>query len=106
MDKALPSGGRDSGFESRLGLGHHFAAGAGGEKKIAKKCLDRGSNTGPLDLQSNALPTELSKPVECHIKLRVLQTQKREKAKTRKKRDVLELNQRPIGLQPIALPLS
>jgi len=23
-----------------------------------------------------------------------------------KKRDVLELNQRPIGLQPIALPLS
>ena len=26
-----------------------------------KKCLDRGSNTGPLDLQSNALPTELSK---------------------------------------------
>ena len=24
-------------------------------------CLDRGSNTGPLDLQSNALPTELSK---------------------------------------------
>jgi hypothetical protein len=25
------------------------------------RCLDRGSNTGPLDLQSNALPTELSK---------------------------------------------
>ena len=24
----------------------------------------------------------------------------------KKKRDVLELNQRPIGLQPIALPLS
>ena len=29
----------------------------------AKVCLDRGSNTGPLDLQSNALPTELSKQV-------------------------------------------
>ena len=29
-----------------------------------KKCLDRGSNTGPLDLQSNALPTELSKQDE------------------------------------------
>ncbi len=28
-----------------------------------KTCLDRGSNTGPLDLQSNALPTELSKQV-------------------------------------------
>lgn len=28
-----------------------------------KSCLDRGSNTGPLDLQSNALPTELSKQV-------------------------------------------
>ena len=25
-----------------------------------KSCRDRGSNTGPLDLQSNALPTELS----------------------------------------------
>ena len=30
---------------------------------IKKTCLDRGSNTGPLDLQSNALPTELSKQV-------------------------------------------
>ena len=29
------------------------------DKKVT--CLDRGSNTGPLDLQSNALPTELSK---------------------------------------------
>ena len=28
-----------------------------------RTCLDRGSNTGPLDLQSNALPTELSKQV-------------------------------------------
>ena len=25
-----------------------------------KKCRDPGSNRGPLDLQSNALPTELS----------------------------------------------
>ena len=33
------------------------------KKKKNKKCLDRGSNTGPLDLQSNALPTELSKQV-------------------------------------------
>jgi hypothetical protein len=31
------------------------------QQLIKKKCLDRGSNTGPLDLQSNALPTELSK---------------------------------------------
>ena len=29
-------------------------------KKTHKNCLDRGSNTGPLDLKSNALPTELS----------------------------------------------
>jgi hypothetical protein len=30
-------------------------------KKIFEKlCLDRGSNRGPLDLQPNALPTELS----------------------------------------------
>ncbi len=26
-------------------------------------CRDPGSNRGPLDLQSNALPTELSRPV-------------------------------------------
>ena len=31
--------------------------------KEKKTCLDRGSNTGPLDLQSNALPTELSRLV-------------------------------------------
>ena len=31
-----------------------------------KVCLDRGSNTGPLDLQSNALPTELSKRLHTH----------------------------------------
>ena len=27
-------------------------------------CRNRGSNTGPLDLQSNALPTELSQQLE------------------------------------------
>ena len=32
--------------------------------KRAKWCRNRGSNTGPLDLQSNALPTELSQLVE------------------------------------------
>jgi hypothetical protein len=34
-----------------------------GQKSTKNDCLDRGSNTGPLDLQSNALPTELSKQV-------------------------------------------
>ena len=29
-------------------------------KRKKKMCRNRGSNTGPLDLQSNALPTELS----------------------------------------------
>ena len=28
---------------------------------VEKKCRDPGSNRGPLDLQSNALPTELSR---------------------------------------------
>ena len=31
---------------------------------VQKKCRDPGSNRGPLDLQSNALPTELSRPDE------------------------------------------
>jgi hypothetical protein len=35
----------------------------GGPEDIKNNCLDRGSNTGPLDLQSNALPTELSKRI-------------------------------------------
>ncbi len=30
-----------------------------------KNCRDPGSNQGPLDLQSNALPTELSRLVVC-----------------------------------------
>ena len=34
------------------------------KKKVDQKCRDPGSNRGPLDLQSNALPTELSRPVE------------------------------------------
>ena len=32
-------------------------------KGFDKKCRDPGSNRGPLDLQSNALPTELSRHV-------------------------------------------
>ena len=31
------------------------------KKFISQKCRDPGSNRGPLDLQSNALPTELSR---------------------------------------------
>ena len=37
------------------------------------QCRDPGSNRGPLDLQSNALPTELSRPdsnkLRCNIKI-------------------------------------
>merc|ERR1711989_7029 len=32
------------------------------KKLIWQNCRDPGSNRGPLDLQSNALPTELSRP--------------------------------------------
>ena len=31
------------------------------QNKSGQKCRDPGSNRGPLDLQSNALPTELSR---------------------------------------------
>ena len=31
-------------------------------KEVITICRDPGSNRGPLDLQSNALPTELSRP--------------------------------------------
>ena len=36
---------------------------------VEKKCRDPGSNRGPLDLQSNALPTELSRPARILPKL-------------------------------------
>lgn len=35
----------------------------GNIKEIQQKCRDPGSNRGPSDLQSDALPTELSRPV-------------------------------------------
>ena len=34
-----------------------------------KKCRDPGSNRGPLDLQSNALPTELSRRIESDLRI-------------------------------------
>ena len=52
---------------SRIGLSFQrssMTSLAGGKKD---PCLDRGSNTGPLDLQSNALPTELSKHLHCKV---------------------------------------
>ena len=44
------------------------------EKFVLKKCRDPGSNRGPLDLQSNALPTELSRlPLSAARKTALLQ---------------------------------
>jgi hypothetical protein len=34
---------------------------SGGQETNKKVCRDPGSNGGPLDLQSNAIPTELSR---------------------------------------------
>ena len=45
------------------------------EKKVYRPpgltwgCPDPGLNRGPLDLQSNALPTELSRPVDSKLKI-------------------------------------
>ena len=43
-----------------LFLYYKFWAGLVEKEKITKKCGERGSNTWPSDLQSDALPTELS----------------------------------------------
>ena len=40
-------------------------------KKGSTKCRDPGSNRGPLDLQSNALPTELSRLALVMVKIHV-----------------------------------
>ena len=39
------------------------------KRTMLQKCRDPGSNRGPLDLQSNALPTELSRPAQIWPKL-------------------------------------
>ena len=39
------------------------------KRTMLQKCRDPGSNRGPLDLQSNALPTELSRPAQIWAKL-------------------------------------
>ena len=39
--------------------------------KWAKQCRDPGSNRGPLDLQSNALPTELSRQLLLPRKIKI-----------------------------------
>jgi hypothetical protein len=38
-------------------------AGSNGKEEVNKICRDPGSNRGPSDLQSNALPTELSRHI-------------------------------------------
>ena len=40
---------------------------AGLKQLVKKKCLDPGLNQGPSDLQSDALPTELSRLVKDSI---------------------------------------
>ena len=42
-------------------LRHKSKEGFNKHVKQTQKCRDPGSNRGPLDLQSNALPTELSR---------------------------------------------
>ena len=77
MDKAPAYGAGDSGFESQYGLLFFLQKGGDARIELATSCTrSRNHTTRPIT----------------HI-----HTQKR---------DVLELNQRPIGLQPIALPLS
>ena len=59
----------------------------------SKKCLNRGSNTGPLDLQSNALPTELLRQFTIYL-------EPIEKWRTRVSIPV------PHGCKPCALPFE
>ena len=42
-----------------------------------KRCPDPGSNRGPLDLQSNALPTELSRQVNLRVSKQITHFYKR-----------------------------
>ena len=74
-----------------------------------QNCRDPGSNQGPLDLQSNALPTELFRQwwlllaeTWCNaIPIWCLSSLQQPKARGRS-----DLNQGPLDLQSNALPLS
>ena len=64
----------DDGWNSGIkNLPHRSGTKRTNDKK--KRCLDRGSNTGPLDLQSNALPTELSKQLYGEVVRTLVQEQ-------------------------------
>ena len=114
MDKAPAYGAGDSGFESQYGLtffawktkiidvppGAHIERGLTPSflamlqhmtKKNKKKRKKRGDARIELATSCTRSRNHTTRPITqvCW-----------------KKRDVLELNQRPIGLQPIALPLS
>jgi hypothetical protein len=77
MDKAPAYGAGDSGFESQYGL-YFFDS---------KRGVMRESNSRPPAPEAGIIPLDQSPT-------------------SQKKRDVLDLNQRPAGLQPAGLPLS
>ena len=65
-----------------------------GALKSKKTCFDRESNTGPSDLQSDALPTELSKhdTASGHFRISVLVSWK---LKTSAERQIIWKTQNP-----------
>ena len=56
------SGSHPEGPGSIPGMGKYFLPLCNNAKSIKNYCRNPGSNQGPLDLQSNALPTELFRP--------------------------------------------
>ena len=97
MDKAPAYGAGDSGFESQYGLTFFCA-------KLLRQSHRRRVLRMKGSVEKNGGDARIELATSCtrsrnHTTRPITQA-------CMKKRDVLELNQRPIGLQPIALPLS
>ena len=132
MDKAPAYGAGDSGFESQYGLNLFLFRSVqnvfclwGGDSPInLSSCCPRlmsdtgragGCKKGSEEVQGKRGDTRIELVTSCTrsrnhttrpITQETAQAGQTTVVGSKRERDVLELNQRPIGLQPIALPLS
>jgi hypothetical protein len=105
MDKAPAYGAGDSGFESQYGLkntfcNHHVSPSS--RTVLLRRTFSHTSSNIKKETRGDA---RIELATSC-TRSRNHTTRPITRVCSIKRRDVLELNQRPIGLQPIALPLS
>jgi hypothetical protein len=111
MDKAPAYGAGDSGFESQYGLVFFlvscvFCSAVLAYSSTENENKNRGDARIELATSCTRSRNHTTRPITRGGHGRQNDTTSDKRKGRAKGRDVLELNQRPIGLQPIALPLS